>query len=78
MTSQVFCEGEDTYDEGSIRTRSILHTLTREGTTPDCIPKNVINDNRLLFESFFGTYCMSTSVQDYDAALKETAMFYKR
>ena len=78
MTSQVFCEGEDTYDEGSIRTRSILHTLTREGTTPDCIPKNVINDNRLLFESFFWTYCMSTSVQDYDAALKETAMFYKR
>lgn len=78
MTSQVFCEWEDTYDEGSIRTRSILHTLTRSGTTAWCIPKNVINDNRFMFESFFGTYCTHTSVQDYDAALKETAIFYKR
>ena len=31
-----------------------------------------------MFESFFGTYCTHTSVQDYDAALKETAIFYKR
>lgn len=78
MSSQVFCEGEDTYDEGSIRTRSILHTLTRAGTTAGCIPKNIINDNRNLFESFFWTYCTHTSIQDYQAALKDTAIFYKR
>jgi len=78
MTSQVFCEGEDTYDEGSIRTRSILHTLTKDGTTAGCIPKNVINDHRSMFESFFGTYCTHTSIQDYDAALKDTAIFYRR
>lgn len=53
MTSQVFCEGEDTYDEGSIRTRSILHTLTRSGTTTGCIPKNVITENKAMLESFF-------------------------
>jgi hypothetical protein len=32
-----------------------------------------------LFESFFGTYCTHTSVQDYQAALKESSsLFYRR
>ena len=66
MEWQVFAEGEDTYDEGSLRTRSIKYTAQKQSRMLGSLPMAVLEENKNTIQSFFSTYLARTDKAEFD------------
>lgn len=71
MESQVFCEWEDTYAEGSLRTRSILYEAKKSSRINWALPIDILHDYKWIINSFFANYLSGTCKQDYENHRKQ-------